>query len=136
MAFPNSLSSLMAAGLLCSALPAWSQELPEGKGKEMVDAMCNSCHPLTARVGSGYNVEGWRTVMRMMTNFGVSIEPDQLGPMTIYLAKTYPEKPKPAGAVIAGPANVSMNVFPVPTPGSGRTIRWPPGTARSGTRAR
>ena len=34
----ESLLPLMAAALLCGALPAWSQELPEGKGKEMVAA--------------------------------------------------------------------------------------------------
>ena len=62
MAFPNSLSSLMAAGLLCSALPVSSQELPEGKGKEIVTAKCASCHAFHARVGSGYTTEGWTTV--------------------------------------------------------------------------
>ena len=45
------LLSLMAAALLCSALPAWGQELPDGKGKEMVAAQCNSCHAFYARLG-------------------------------------------------------------------------------------
>src|SRR3989441_980773 len=75
----ESLLPLMAAALLCSALPAWSQELPEGKGKEMVAALCNSCHPFYARLGGGYTAEGWRTVMRMMANHGVNVPADKDG---------------------------------------------------------
>ena len=74
----KSLPSLTAAAVLCAALPAWSQELPEGKGKEMVAAFCNSCHPFYARLGGGYTAEGWRTVMRMMANHGVNVPADQV----------------------------------------------------------
>src|SRR2546428_4284410 len=104
----TSLLSLMAAALLCGALPAWGQELPEGPGKELVAAQCNSCHPFHARLGGGYTAQGWRTVMRMMTNHGVAIPPDQLETMTAYLTKNFPEKGKPAGVVIPGPAKVSI----------------------------
>jgi virginiamycin B lyase len=114
----NSLLPLIAAALLCSTNPAWGQVSNDAKGKEWVDALCNSCHPLTARIGAGYTADGWRTVMRMMTNHGIPIQPDQLGPMTVYLAKTFPEKEKPAGAVIPGPAKVSIKVYELPTPGS------------------
>src|SRR5881392_3376336 len=114
----KSLPSLMAAALLCSALPAWSQELPEGQGKEMVAALCNSCHPFYARLGGGYTAEGWRTVMRMMANHGVNIPPDQLATITEYLTKNFPEKGKPAGVVVPGLVKVSIKEWQVPTPGS------------------
>ena len=114
----NSLLSVMAAALLCGALPAWSQELPEGKGKEMVAALCNSCHPFYARLGGGYTAEGWRTVMRMMANHGVNVPPDQVATITEYLTQNFPEKGKPAGVVIPGPAKVSIKAWQVPTPGS------------------
>src|SRR5438046_7778836 len=39
-------SLLLAAALLCFALPAWGQELPEGKGKDLVAAQCTRCQPL------------------------------------------------------------------------------------------
>lgn len=109
---------MMAAVPLCFAPFAWGQELPEGKGKEMVAAQCNSCHAFHARLGSGYTATGWRTVMRMMTNHGVPIPPDQLATMTEYLAKNFPEKGKPAGVVVPGPAKVAMKMWQVPTPGS------------------
>jgi virginiamycin B lyase len=109
---------LIATALLSSAFPAWSEELPEGKGKEMVAASCTSCHTFSSRVGAGYTAKGWRTVMRMMINQGVPIPSDRLRVMTEYLIKNFPEKPKPAGVVVPGPAKVSMKQWQVPTPGS------------------
>ena len=110
--------SLIVAALVCAAQPASGQELPEGKGKELVAAQCNSCHPFYARVGAGYTAEGWRTVMRMMVNHGVAIPPDQLATMTDYLTRNFPEKPKPPGVVIPGPATIEIKEWQVPTPGS------------------
>lgn len=107
-----------AVALLGCALPAWSQELPDGKGKELAAAHCNSCHTLLSRVGGGYTPEGWRTVMRMMLNHGVAVPADQLAPLTEYLTKSFPEKAKPAGAAIAGPASITIKAWQAPTPGS------------------
>ena len=116
--FKQSLVSLMAAALLCSAFPAWGQELPDGDGKEIVAASCNSCHAFHARLGAGYTATGWRTVMRMMANHGVSLPADQVAIVTEYLTKNFPEKTKPVGVVIPGPARVSIKEWQVPTPGS------------------
>jgi virginiamycin B lyase len=102
--------------LLCAALPAWSAELPEGKGKELVGSLCSSCHAFNP--GGGYTAEGWRTVMRMMANHGVTLPADQVATITDYLTANFPEKQKPAGVVIDGPAQVSIKTWPVPTPGS------------------
>ena len=55
----NKSCLVLTAALLCSGLPAWSQELPDGKGKELAAANCNSCHTLLSRVGAGYTPEGW-----------------------------------------------------------------------------
>jgi len=110
------LRFLVAAVLFCPALPAASQELPEGRGKEMVAAQCTTCHAF--RPGGGYTATGWSTVIRMMTNHGAPIPRDQIVPITEYLIKNFPEKAKPAGAVVPGPVKVSMKEWPVPTPGS------------------
>jgi virginiamycin B lyase len=114
----QSFISVVIAALLCAAMPAWSQELPDGPGKEFVAANCNSCHPFYARLGGGYTPQGWRTVLRMMINHGVAVPPDQLDTITAYLTKNFPEKPKPVGVVIPGSAKVSIKEWPVPTPGS------------------
>ena len=109
---------VLTALVLAAAPPASAQELPEGKGKDTVAALCNSCHPFFARIGGGYTPEGWRTVLRMMTNHGVQITPDQLATLQDYLSRNFPEKPRPAGVVLPGPAKVTIKSWPVPTPGS------------------
>ena len=110
--------SLIPAALLVILPPAGSQDLPDGKGKELVAAQCNSCHTLASRVGAGYTPEGWATVMRMMVNQGVNIPADQLPIFTEYLSKSFPEKGKPAAVVVEGPMKVSVQAWTVPTPGS------------------
>jgi virginiamycin B lyase len=57
-------------------------------------------------------------VLRMMINQGAQLPPDQVEPLREYLTRSFPEKPKPAGVVIPGPANVSFKEWQVPTPGS------------------
>src|SRR3954447_1455854 len=103
---PGKSCVLAAAALLCSGPPALSQDLPDGPGKDLAAANCNACHSLLSRVGAGYTPQGWHTVIRMMLNQGAALEPDQIAPLEAYLVKSFPEKPKPAGAVIAGPAEV------------------------------
>ncbi len=119
---------IAAVALLGFTLPAFSQDIAEGKAA--VDATCNSCHALTARVGGGYTPEGWRTAMRMMTNHGVPIPQDKADAMLAYLAKTYPEKPKPAGVVIPGVTRISMKAWAAATPGSRPHDPW---AARDGS---
>src|SRR5450759_5110262 len=114
----NTSRMVLVAALLCATLPAWSQELPEGKGKELAAANCNGCHTLLSRVGSGYTPEGWRTVLRMMANQGAPVPADQVEPIREYLTKSFPEKGKPAGVVIPGPAKISFKAWQAPTPGS------------------
>jgi virginiamycin B lyase len=106
------------SALFWSMLPAWAQQDGTHPGKALVDAKCNSCHAINARTGSGYTEEGWKTVMRMMTNHGIPVAPDELGPMTDYLAKTYPVKGRPDAVLVPGSIKVSMKAWQAPTPGS------------------
>ncbi len=110
--------AVLTAGLLCSGLPAMGQQLPDGPGKELAEANCNSCHTLLSRVGSGYTENGWKTVLRMMVNQGAELPADQIEPLREYLTRSFPEKGKPDGVVIPGPAEVSFQNWQVPTPGS------------------
>src|ERR1035437_4090953 len=110
--------AVLTAALLCCGLPAWSQQLPDGPGKELAAANCNGCHTLLSRVGSGYTPEGWRTVLRMMVNQGAPVPADQVEPLREYLTKSFPEKGKPAGVVIPGPVEISFKEWQAPTSGS------------------
>jgi len=109
----NAKRTLIAAALMALGAPALSQD-----GKALVDATCNACHPLSARVGTGYDERGWNTVMRMMINHGAPVAAENAQPMLDYLIKTYPIHGRPSAALIEGPVKVSMKAWQVATPGS------------------
>lgn len=111
----------LTAALWCSVLPAHSQtppNLPDGPGKEAVVSYCSGCHGLNRVANSGYPQAYWHTAIRMMLNFGVPIPPDQINVVTDYLAKNFPEKPKPIANIIPGPARIEIKEWQVPIPGS------------------
>jgi virginiamycin B lyase len=117
----NPLLPVLAVALLCSALPARAQQpqpaFPDGPGKEVFTQFCGSCHDIN-RARAGYTAEGWRTVMRMMQNMDIPVPKDQWPILTDYLIKSFPERPRPAAAVVDGPAQASIKLWTVPTPGS------------------
>jgi len=104
--------------LMCAALPAMADGAADQQAKQVFDTTCNICHPVSARVGNGYDAKGWHTVIRMMLNQGAPLQKDQIEPLTQYLIKTYPEKGKPPARLVAGPVKVSMKEWAAPTPGS------------------
>lgn len=119
----NWLPPVFAAVMACSAAPAHAQQkkpvnLPEGPGKEAVQAYCSGCHGLARVMNSGYPQAYWHTTVRMMMNFGVPIPQDQVIPMIDYLAKHFPEKPMPVAKILPGPVQVNIREWQVPTPGS------------------
>jgi virginiamycin B lyase len=97
--------------------------LPEGPGKETVGASCGGCHAIE-RLGAGYTAEGWKTVMRMMRNFGAPIPADQFDTITAYLTRSFPERERPAAVLIDGPAKGSFRMWPAVTPGSRPHDPW------------
>jgi virginiamycin B lyase len=117
----KTLPSAIAAALLASSLPATAQQpgqnFPEGAGKSVVLGICGNCHDIN-RLTAGYTPEGWRTVIRMMQNFGAPIPEDQVAAITDYLTASFPEKPRPAAAIILGPVEAIIKEWPVATPGS------------------
>src|SRR4051812_34368104 len=75
-------SRLLVRGVVVVAfaggpLSALAQDATD-EGKKVVDATCNTCHPIAARTGSGYTPEGWDTVLHMMMNHGVPVSADKL----------------------------------------------------------
>jgi virginiamycin B lyase len=97
---------------------AFAQAAPEAAGKALVDAVCNTCHVFTQRVGGGYTPQGWETVLRMMTNHGLNLSFEQLAQAKAYLSQHYPEKPKAPAVLVDGPHKVTLQAWQVPTPGS------------------
>jgi virginiamycin B lyase len=114
----NWLRVIAALGV-AAASPTLAQDvkLPDGPGKDTVAALCGACHRL-GLLANGYTPEGWHTVVRMMINFGVPVPKDEVTTVTDYLIKSFPERPRPAAAIVPGSAEVTIKRWPVPTPGS------------------
>ena len=116
------LSFALSTAFACAALPAHAQQkpfnLPDGPGKEIVQAYCAGCHPLDRLGATGYTQAHWHTTVRMMMNFGVHLPQDQVFTVIDYLSKNFPEKPMPVAKIVPGPVEVSFREWQVPTPGS------------------
>src|SRR5256884_9997845 len=116
-----SVWTVVAAALFAASLPAQAQQaqqgFPDGPGKETFLATCGGCHDIN-RARAGYTPDGWRTVMQMMVNFGGAGPKDQVGTLTEYLIKSFPERPRPAAKIVEGPVQASIKLWDVPTPGS------------------
>lgn len=111
----------LTIAMLCLTPRARGQtgpKLPDGPGKEAVAAYCSGCHGLNRVMNSGYPQAYWHTAVRMMLNFAVPIPPDQINLVTDYLARSFPEKPKPVANIIPGPARIDIKEWQVPIPGS------------------
>ena len=113
----------VVAGLACLALVGVGAQgrgqqqvaMPDGPGREMVQATCSKCHGLNLISGSWGNTDkGWHELFGSM----VTLPKDQADTIAAYLAKNFPPKPAPEAVVIAGPATVSFKEWLVPTLGS------------------
>jgi virginiamycin B lyase len=90
-------------------------QLPDGPGKELVQANCAKCHGLNLITGSWGNTrQGWHDLFGSM----VALPTDQADTIAQYLATNFPPKPAPEAVVIPGPVNVSIKEWIVPTLGS------------------
>src|SRR5688572_17142890 len=110
------LIAMLAGASAAAAQPA-QQDFPEGPGKQTFMQICGACHDIN-RARAGYTPQGWRTVMQMMVNFDGAGPQDQIGTLTEYLIKSFPERPRPPAVLIDGPAKASLKLWQVPTPGS------------------
>ena len=106
---------LLAGVVLCSGLPARSQvQLPEGKGKELVESRCTLCHGLDELVGRvNLNREDWQDRVNQMVAYGAPLSKDEIAEVTDYLARNFAGPGKPAGVVIRGPIEARINEVPV-----------------------
>jgi virginiamycin B lyase len=104
--------------------------LPDGPGKETVQAQCTKCHALGLIPRSGgYSRQGWEELFSTM----VALPKNQSAEVAEYLARNFPEQPRPPAVVIPGPVTVSIREWVVPSlgsrphdpePGPGGTIWW------------
>jgi virginiamycin B lyase len=116
---PGRILAALAAAALSAAPAAFAErQLPEGEGKPVLQQACFGCHEPSRIFASGYSRQDWQNVVRMMLNVGAPVPSDKVAVLTDYLAKNFPEKPKPAPSLIGGASQIDIREWAVPTAGS------------------
>ena len=69
-------------------------ELPDGKGKEILRASCTSCHDLTevTKLKGFYTREQWKDVVSTMVEYGAEIDKGAVTVLVDYLTVTLGRK--------------------------------------------
>ena len=116
---------LMACASLLLCVPAWSQSapdaaraLPPGPGRDIAATQCVRCHDAARLKSPGYSREGWQRVVSQMMRIGATLTPGQVPVLTDYLARSFPEKPRPQPTLVHGSVQVSFHEWAVRTPGA------------------
>jgi virginiamycin B lyase len=104
--------------------------LPDGPGKDEIQATCTKCHAANLITGAGGNTrQEWIELFNTM----VSLPKDQSNVIADYLAKNFPPQSRPQPVVIPGSVTVSFKEWIAPSlgsrphdpePGPGGTIWW------------
>jgi uncharacterized protein YukJ len=76
----------------CCLLPAFlaaaaDSNLPEGKGKDLVEDTCTECHSLRRIKIQHLDEQGWNNILREMVENGAAIDPEDKKTIVEYLAK-------------------------------------------------
>jgi competence ComEA-like helix-hairpin-helix protein len=98
--------------LIASLAPAmYAQDLPEGKGKDVVENICGSCHPVSYVFGRRATKEGWGYVVDDMVSRGASATNEQIKTINEYLAKNFGQvnANKAPAAEIAGVLEITAD---------------------------
>ena len=112
----------LSAAIVFAALSAISAaraqpQFPDGEGRTVLQQACLGCHEPSRIIASGYSRQEWQNIVHMMRNVGAPVPSDKVALLTDYLAKNFPEKPKPAPSLIGGAAQIDIREWVVPTQG-------------------
>src|SRR5262245_38659215 len=79
--------------------------LPDGPGKDAVQAQCSKCHALgLIATSGGYTRQGWEELFSSM----VALPATEKTEVAEYLAKNFPEQPRPKPVLIPGVVRVNI----------------------------
>ena len=109
----------VAAALAAGSIAAHAQmqgkpSMPEGRGKQLVEALCSSCHALQLiNNSSGYTREQWRELTSYMVNMSGS--PAQMNEVLDYLATHFPagDTNRRAAKVVPGKLQLTWKEYPM-----------------------
>src|SRR3954462_7100253 len=114
MRTPFTASLMVVSICVLTPVAAQAQSLPEGAGKQTVEAVCSGCHQTNMITqSSGYTRDGWKELTSTMIN--LSVVPDQQAAITEYLAEHFPPKYNGRAAkLVPGPLGVTLKEWVMP----------------------
>src|SRR3954469_10511278 len=88
------VSLLIGIVALAAIAPSRAQyaTLPEGPNRELVEAVCGSCHDIEMVAINGRSEERWRLTIDEMTGYGMRLSPGDRALVLRYLATYLPPK--------------------------------------------
>jgi competence protein ComEA len=86
LAVPVLFSSMI---LFSQAPAALAQDLPEGKGKDVVEMVCGACHGTDLVSARRATKQGWSYIVDDMVSRGASASNEQVQQINDYLAKNF-----------------------------------------------
>ena len=73
----------------CGSLATGQTPLPEGKGKEMVEAVCTQCHGLRETTSARLTAQEWQSILNDMVARGAPLFDEENEVVAEYLAKNF-----------------------------------------------
>jgi competence protein ComEA len=83
-------AALLLSFLAFSTALTQAQDLPAGKGKDLVENSCGSCHGLDVVVSQHATHDGWASIVDYMVSRGATGTPEEITTIVDYLAKNFP----------------------------------------------
>ena len=111
------VAAVFASLPVVSAEPAKPSGLPDGPGKENVEAVCTACHQVREiQNSSGYTRDGWKALYGTMID--LSGAPEVQDRITQYLAANFPPNDKRTPKLMPGSVQVTFKEWQTPTLGA------------------
>jgi hypothetical protein len=87
-------SLLISIAALAAIAPTRAQlaKLPDGPNRELVEAVCGSCHDIEMVAINGRSEERWGLTIDEMTGYGLRVSPGDRALILRYLATYLPAK--------------------------------------------
>jgi mono/diheme cytochrome c family protein len=82
---------------------AQAQDLPAGKGKDLLEKICAECHGLDIIASQHATKDGWASIVDSMVGRGASGTKEELDTIVDYLAKNFGPEEKKLKEVRVGP---------------------------------
>jgi virginiamycin B lyase len=98
------------------AQPGMAAELPDGDGRDLVEAICTGCHNTNQILrSSGYSADEWKELTGTMIDLSGGAEEQQQ--IVAYLAEHFPPNDRRTPTLVPGDAEIEFTEWVVPTLG-------------------